>query len=142
MVHCGLKNMTWLLQSHRNNIEGYWALLCLVSRSARSALWIAVVSVGRSDTSHGEWDHGEVEEMFNGMIISKRSNFVWFPRSPEFSPLDFFSGDIVNKICTPIRHKAYQNSRGQYRTSFTTFQVQYANESVQTSSASLLNASI
>lgn len=32
----------------------------------------------------------KLEEMFNGRIISKRSDFLWSPRSPDLSPLDFF----------------------------------------------------
>ena len=32
----------------------------------------------------------KLEEMFNGRIISKRSDFVWSPHSPDLISLDFF----------------------------------------------------
>lgn len=31
-----------------------------------------------------------LNENFNGRLISKRSDFVWAPRSPDLNPLDFF----------------------------------------------------
>ena len=70
--------------------------LCFVARSARSAFWIAMVSAGRCDISHGEWDHEEAwrDVQLKDHIQEKRLRMV-STFSRHQSPRLFFSLEIM-----------------------------------------------
>ncbi|CAH1972986.1 unnamed protein product [Acanthoscelides obtectus] len=51
-----------------------------------------------------------VNEMFRGRLISRRRGIPWPPRSPDLTPLDFFSGDNSRAAFTAINRRRLSSS--------------------------------